>query len=47
MMFVALQVTTLGLYLIDSKTCDVLKEINIQEVSFVAQDAYDESLVCR
>eukprot|EP00730_Choanoeca_flexa_P016279 TRINITY_DN7660_c0_g1_i3.p1 TRINITY_DN7660_c0_g1~~TRINITY_DN7660_c0_g1_i3.p1 ORF type:complete len:781 (+),score=272.61 TRINITY_DN7660_c0_g1_i3:134-2476(+) len=40
-----LKVTTLGLYLIDAKTCDVVKEVNISEVSFVAQDAYDESLI--
>ncbi|EDQ85658.1 uncharacterized protein MONBRDRAFT_29090 [Monosiga brevicollis MX1] len=40
-----LKVTTLGLYLIDAKTCDVVKEVNIEEVSFVAQDAYDQQLV--
>lgn len=42
---ILLKVTTLGLYLIDPKTADVVKEVNIRHVTFVAQDVLDDKLV--
>lgn len=37
--------TTLGIYIIDSKSSDVIKEIDIKQVTFCAQDSKDERLV--
>lgn len=42
---IELKVTTSGLYLIDAQTSDVVKEVNISHVTFVAQDAYNSHLV--
>eukprot|EP00049_Salpingoeca_infusionum_P013401 m.250470 g.250470 ORF g.250470 m.250470 type:complete len:775 (+) comp15437_c0_seq1:47-2371(+) len=42
---VMLKVTTVGIYVIDAATADIIKEVNIQHVSFVSQDSVDESLV--
>ncbi|EGD74912.1 TK/HMTK protein kinase [Salpingoeca rosetta] len=42
---IRLKVTVLGLYLIDAKTKDVVKEVNIKHVTFVAQDPIDDKLV--
>ena len=42
---IRLKVTTLGVYLIDDKTNDVVKEVDIKTITFVAQDPVDEHVV--
>eukprot|EP00056_Hartaetosiga_gracilis_P009149 m.131200 g.131200 ORF g.131200 m.131200 type:complete len:780 (-) comp13070_c0_seq2:1491-3830(-) len=42
---ILLKVTTVGVFIIDAKAGDILKEVNIKDITFVAQDSFDDQLV--